>query len=263
MEKKKATFALIIFLVLVSIALFFLSKVSFFGPLNSVATFLTSPLQHSFYALFYKSTPDTLIILRKENADLRKQLVNQKKMVAQNSALLDQFKTDRSENITLLPAYVIGAPGFFPGVSPPEMLILDKGRKNGVEVGQIVVVNDNLVGKIVRVSYSQSVVSLLLQQNFSFTAKTIDSEAVGIVTGDGNMDLTLKNVMVSQRLKKGDIVVTKGDIDASGKGYLPDLVVGKIVAVDRKPSELFQTAKIKSLVDIGDISEVFIVPFRP
>ncbi|HZJ18567.1 MAG TPA: rod shape-determining protein MreC, partial [Patescibacteria group bacterium] len=69
----------------------------------------------------------------------------------------------------------------------------------------------------------------------------------------------LDNVLLSENLKKGDIILTKGDIDQEENGYPPDLIIGKIISVDKSPSALFQKADVVSLVDLSKLTTVFII----
>ncbi len=120
-----------------------------------------------------------------------------------------------------------------------------------------------LVGKIVTTSEYLSKVQLTTNIASSFTVKTLPfkketPEALGIVRGIGNGELLLDNVLLSDMLTIGDMVVTKGDISEKGIGYPANLVVGKIVSVDKKSSELFQSARIRNLIDFSKLSVVFL-----
>ncbi len=172
-------------------------------------------------------------------------------------ALRDQFETTSVKTGVLLPARVIGFVGFLPGISRPTEIVLDKGKVDGVRVGQAVIIKDNLAGKIEKVTDRRSQVALLTKNGWSFTGKTTKTNAQGLVVVDGG-DIFLRNVVLSDELKKKDLVVTKGDQKINGVGFPPDLVVGEIVSVDKKASALFQTARVRSLVDITGISTVFI-----
>ena len=172
-------------------------------------------------------------------------------------ALRDQFETTSVAAGELLPARVIGFMGFLPGVSRPTEIVLDKGTVDGVRVGQAVIIKDNLAGKIEKVTGRRSQVALLTKSGWSFTGKTTKTNAQGLLVVDGG-DIFLRNVVLSDELKKKDLVLTKGDQAISGVGFPPDLVVGEIVSVDKKASALFQTARVRSLVDITGISTVFI-----
>ena len=65
--------------------------------------------------------------------------------------------------------------------------------------------------------------------------------------------------MLSDSLKKDDLVLTKGDVNAQNVGFPPDLTVGKIASVSKNPSDLFQKAEIQPLVDLSNLEKVFVV----
>jgi rod shape-determining protein MreC len=197
--------------------------------------------------------------LEEINLDLSKKLVDQKKILEDNKALRDQFTTTSINNKNLIAANIVGSPSFIPGVTMPENYILDKGEKDGIKTGQFVIYKDNLVGKIVQASKNFSKVDLLTNQNFSVTAQTVFSNATGIVKGQGGGEIILDNVVLSQSLNKDDLVATKGDLDVRGAGILPNLILGKIISVNKNPSSLFQSAKIKTQLDFIHLSTVFIV----
>ena len=71
--------------------------------------------------------------------------------------------------------------------------------------------------------------------------------------------MTLDNVLLSENIKVGDIVTTKGDITLKRIGYPPDLIVGKIMSVDKNPSSLFQKARVESFVNLNKLYMVFIL----
>ena len=120
------------------------------------------------------------------------------------------------------------------------------------------VLKDNLVGKIAKTSDFFSQVILVTNPSSQFAAKTIQG-VLGVVKGEGNQDMILDNVLLSDSLEKGNFVVTTGDLALDGSGIPPNLVVGKITSVDKNPSSLFQQGKLESLIDFSKISEVFVV----
>jgi len=104
-----------------------------------------------------------------------------------------------------------------------------------------------------------SVVDLLNHKGFSFTAKTTATHALGIMQGTGTETIVLNNVLLSDTLQKGDIVVTKGDINSDGLGFPPDLIIGKIISINKKASALFQSAEVERLVDVTRLEMVFVM----
>ena len=262
LKRGNITSYFVIFLIF-SIALFGISKTGVLNPLTSLFQGIFSPLQEGIYNSFSKivnlgQSPD-IKLLRQENIYLSQKIVNQNNILQDNKALRDQFETLNLRSANLIPAQVVVAPGFLPGISIPETLIIGKGVADGVKIGQAVVYKDNLVGQISKTSSFVSVVNLVSNSSFSFTAKTLKTQSLGVIKGQGGGQLILDNVLLSETLEKGDLVLTKGDVSENGTGIPQDLVVGSISSVNKNPSELFQKAEIKSFLDFTNLSEVFII----
>jgi cell shape-determining protein MreC len=55
------------------------------------------------------------------------------------------------------------------------------------------------------------------------------------------------------------LVLTNGDVGLNGSGFPPDLIVGKITSIEKKPSALFQKAEVESFLDFSKITAVFVI----
>jgi rod shape-determining protein MreC len=212
---------------------------------------VTLPIQKTVFSAFGQgqaTAPDSQ--LRVENVKLQLLIAKQKDLEKENDALRDQFKTTTPSAKQLVPAQVIGGKS--------DEVILDKGSADGIKINSLLIIKDNVIGRIVKVSVYRSVGELLTKDNTSFTAKTAKTSALGIIQGKGET-LVLSNVVLADKLEKNDIVVTKGDIDQNGGGFPPDLVVGKIVSVNKKDSELFQSAEVEPLVNFRRTETVFVM----
>ena len=185
------------------------------------------------------------------------QKLQQEQIDLEMKALRDQFAVIYPRSQNLLPAKVIGMPSFIPGVSTPEYLILDKGESDGVKIGQAVVLFGNLVGKIDKAALGTSRVILVLNKNMSFTGK-LENGAIGVVKGVGDT-IEIGNILLSEDVKKDALILTRGDQNLEELGIPPDLIVGKTLTVEKNPSDLFQKARIKSLVDFTKLNMVFVV----
>ncbi len=263
MHKKANPFITFFVFLFLTLAILVFAKTPLFKPLGEALGFIIAPFEKLVFKTFNPNNlnfySDEFKKLKEENLNLKKLLVDQKGLMAQNKALNDQFLIVSLKSQNELPANIIGAPSFIPGFSPPDSLILDKGEKDRVEKGQAVIVKDNLIGKIANVSKNFSTVELLTSKPSLLTVKTMETSALGIIKGDGGENLILDNVLLSEKLKVGDLVLTKGDQDINGKGIPPGLIVGEISSVDKKPSSLFQSAKVKGLIRTGALSTVFII----
>lgn len=253
--RKRETFFLTFFLFLfLSVFVFVLGRTNILSETESLLASLGRPLQNVVSSVF--SFPKTffenadLQELQEENTSLRKKLIDQEAIQRENSALKDQFQTSFPKSTTLMPSQIIGS---------TEYLVIDKGKKDGVSIGLAVVVKDVVVGKITKVAPHLSVVTKVTDTSSSFTALVSPSLALGIVKGEGDSEMELQNVLLSEQIAIGDTVVTKGNVDKDGIGYPANLIVGKITSIDKKPSSLFQTAKIKSSLDFSRLATVFIV----
>lgn len=254
--------AFFVFLIL-SFLFLGLSKVGILNPVSSVFQKIIVPFQSATYIVFNSVTLLGTNVKQKkletENLRLTSMLSDQKKLERENSALSDQFQVSSPNSNTLLSANIVGAPSFIPGVSTPETFIIDKGIQDGVKIGEAAVYKNNLLGKITESNDSLSEVTLVTNSSMSFTAKTSSSEVLGVIKGQGGGDMILDNVLLSDNLKPLDLVLTNGDTSLNGSGYPPNLVVGKIVSVDKKASSLFQRAEVSSFIDFSKITTVFII----
>lgn len=257
MQRKRSIWPVFLVVILIASIILFLSasgKLKFLSflekPVSAVQSFSYNLLQRVTGA-----ESQRIKELENERLELLSRVADFEKLKKENAALSDQFQTSHPQSVRLLPAKVIGAPGFVPGVSVPNFLILDKGAKDNVKVGLAVVIKNNLVGIISKVSENLSRVDILNNSNLSFTAKT-ENAAYGVVKGGDT--LTIDNILLSENVAKEELVLTKGDLENNGIGIPADLIVGKIASVEKHPSDLFQKAEIRSFIDFRKLSTVFV-----
>lgn len=266
MQKSRGFTVFFIVFLLLSILVFFLSKAGFLRPVESLMQGISAPFQAIAYG-FYSNvvnfgSKNEATELKNQNLVLTKKIIDQNRLIADNKALRDQFQTQSIRSQNLIPADVVGAPGFIPGVSFPEVFVIDRGQADGLNVGDAVLVKDNLIGKISKTTQFTSSIILISNSSLSFTAKTLSTNALGVIKGQGGGEMILDNVLLSDKLQKGDTVITRGDVNEEGAGFVPDLIVGKISSISKNPSDLFQKAEIKTLLDFTKINMVFVLSLR-
>lgn len=219
------------------------------------------PLQNGMVSLFEtakgKLTKEEA--LRLEIAQLRSQLVEQRELEKEIQALRDQFAVTTPPSKNLIPAKIVGLMSFLPGLTLPDQLIIDKGEKDGVKKGCMVVYKNTLLGRVTKTSPHLSVVDLTFKKGFSITAQTSQTGALGVVRGLGDGEIILDTVVLSDTLKKGDYVLTKGSMQEDGTGSPPGLIIGTILSLDKKPSALFQTARLLRPLDVTRLSTIFVI----
>ena len=223
-----------------------------FGGVAGFFEQMTIPLQRMTFGIFHQNNNlSSEEKLKAENAKLLTLLAKQNELEKENKALHDQFETSNPAPTKLLSATIVG--------TNDDQIIIDKGASDALKIGEIIVYKDNLVGKIVNVSQHLSIVNLVTRDDTVFTAKSAKTDTLGVVKGTGGETILFGNVVLSDKLEKDDLVVTKGDLDSKGQGYPPGLIVGKIISVNKKASNLFQQADVKSLVNFSKLNTVFVM----
>lgn len=259
MQRRRKTLLVSLPFLLTALAVVVLGKTPVIASVfEQFAQRIVAPIGSTFLRLTRLSNreADTQRTLRQENERLSQKLVDEALLERENRALKDQFQTTAVRAEKLLPATVLAMPRFVPGVTQPTTLTLDKGEREGVRVGQGVVVRDVLVGKVSKTSRLLSEVTLVVNPQFSLAARTLATGTLGVVraTAEG---VIFGNVLLSDELFENDTVVTLGE--GEGTTLLPpNLVVGTITSVERKPSALFQSAKIKSPIALQKLDIVFV-----
>jgi rod shape-determining protein MreC len=135
---------------------------------------------------------------------------------------------------------------------------IDKGSSDGVEVGQPVINEEALIGRVTTVFRGAAQVTLLTDTTSSVQARAGRRAIFGQVepVGAGNPnDLLLKFTPPSARLNPGDRVVTRGtvsDTDRLRSLYPPGLPIGVITRIDHENTDteevhLRPTANMRSL----------------
>ena len=141
-------------------------------------------------------------------------------------------------------------------------LTIDKGSKNGVNIGDAVITNQGLIGKITRVSNFSSTVKLLtsdeINNKISIKITSDDKKQYGLLVGyDINSNAyKIEGITDSNKIKKGDMVTTTGltDYFPSGIliGYVSNIVkdeydLNSIIEVT--PSVLFDDTSIVTILN--------------
>lgn len=238
-------FFLFILLLLLSGFLFFLDKKGWLKPVRSLAEKPILAIEKQIYSLKFVICPSP------ELTELRVEL--QKLVVDQN--VLSSCLEENSQMRRLLGAPLPAKWKFLPAkvIGLSEQMRLDKGEKDKVMSGMMVVSENILVGKIVFVGQDYSLVQLPITSGVKIPVVVKPSLARGLLIGQYGGSLILDQVLQEEEIKKGDIVTTSGD------GWLPDLVIGQINEVLPKSAEIFQKAQVKPLANYDELRIVFIV----
>ncbi|MFJ7727101.1 rod shape-determining protein MreC [Neobacillus sp. NPDC097160] len=198
-----------------------------------------------------------------ENKELKSRIENLASLEAQVQGLKQENKELRDvldEKKTLrdfepLPATVIGR-------NPDrwhEMIIIDKGKLQGVKKNMAVVTASGLIGKVKNVTQFSSTVQLLSSMDPKNRISAIvqgETKVYGLVEGYDKEKklLMVKAIPSGAKIEKDQTVITSG----LGGIFPEGLMIGKVVEVKQDQYGLNQTALVKPGADFYDIKNVII-----
>jgi rod shape-determining protein MreC len=230
-------------------------------PLVSVQQWLSS----RYLAIVeFVTVPRDVATLRQRNLELESKVASLETQIVQLQqqlseaqvlyALLD-FAKNRPQN-TYIAAAVIGRDP----VPFLRYVQIDKGSDDGIKRGMPVVNEQGLIGRVDAVTAGAARVQLITDSgssvNVRLSATQTDVMLVGSVTGELSLDMIPQNITV----KPGDLVLTSG----LGGVYPSDLVVGQIVSVRKRETDLFQTASVQPAANLPNLHAVLVVTnFHP
>lgn len=243
------------------------------GNLNSALNFLRDPMAFAMsWTSFGTDTvvdaltgPRDVQAVRAENealrariAELERELEEQREMQGEYQILLDLFNRSReTPNFGRQAASVIGH-----DTNPAiRSIIIDKGSADGIQVGMPAESARGLVGQVFRTTASSAQIILITDNASSIPARLGSSRATGNLIGGGpGGSLVMEWIDLKYQIEVGEVVLTSG---LAGK--IPqDVVIGRVIEVDRSEAELFQRVVVQSAVDFEALEIVFVITdFEP
>ncbi|NCF66036.1 MAG: rod shape-determining protein MreC [Chloroflexi bacterium] len=194
---------------------------------------------------------DRIDTLERENEELRE-------IEGEYQLLLDLFNRARqAPDYQRLTASVIGQDSN----QAVRSIIVDKGSADGVRVGMPVESSRGLVGQVFRTTPNSSQAVIISDSSSAVPARLGNSRATGILRGGGvGGSLTIDWIDLKHQLQVGEVVLTSG----LGGRFPQDLVIGRVIEVDRREAELFQRAIVQPAVDFDSLEVLFVVTdFEP
>jgi len=147
-------------------------------------------------------------------------------------------------------AQVIGSSGS----AQSRSIYIDKGSSDGVKPDMAVITADGIVGKVLRVFNSTSLVLLIDDQSSGVGALLAKSRLQGVLRGTPAGELRLENVTNDQAVQPGETVVTSGGDRIFPKG----LPVGSVSKASQG-KETFLDIRVKPATNLGKLEEVLVI----
>ena len=227
-------------------------------PAQDGVTTLVAPVGRFFGGLGdVADSRDKLDALRKENAELRRQL-RESELSATRSDELQKLKLLSGQGgFTVMPATVTG---LGPAIGFEWTVTVDAGRRDGVQADQTVVDADGLVGRVKEVGDRSSTVVLAVDPGSAVGVRVAGGNALGVAAGNGLGPLTYTPLDPATRVKVGDRLVTG---PYGGSTYVAGLPVGEVTAVSGDPGAPAREATVTPYVSFARLDLVGVVLSAP
>jgi rod shape-determining protein MreC len=120
-------------------------------------------------------------------------------------------------------------------------VILNKGKSNGVYVGQTVIDADGIMGQVISVNLLTSRVLLLTDFRSAIPVQDVRSDAKGILVGRGRLaKLLLKDIPGTMDIRVNDLLVTSG----LGGHFPPGYPVGIVSSINSNATTQFASIQV-------------------
>lgn len=189
--------------------------------------------------------------LREETQELETRLRELEEVRRENQRLKTLLDLREKQPFDVTPAVVVGkdATNWFHSV------LIDRGSHHGVARHMVVIASGGLVGQAVDVAPSSARVQLITDPVSSVGVLLQDSRATGLLVGAQSGRLRIRYLPIRAEVRAGEPVITSG----LGGVYPKGVLVGKVVAVDKRSGALFQEAIVEPSVDFSRLEEVLVV----
>lgn len=141
-----------------------------------------------------------------------------------------------------------------------EIITLNKGSNQGVEINMAVITSEGFIGKVQFVSPFTSTVQLLSAPDRTNRISAViqgKDKTFGIIEDydENRKSLIFKRILYDADVKEKDIVISSG----SGGVFPSGLLIGEVTEVVPDEYGLTKTAYVKPSADLNDIDHVIIV----
>ena len=147
-------------------------------------------------------------------------------------------------------AQVIGSSGS----EQSRSVYIDKGTREGIKPDMAVITADGVVGKVLRVFHSTSLVLLIDDQSSGVGALLEKSRVQGVLKGTPSGEVILEKVTSDELVQAGEPVLTSGGDRIFPKG----LRVGTVSKIS-SGADLFLNIRVKPAANLSKLEEVLVV----
>jgi len=189
--------------------------------------------------------------MRSEIHDLRFEVARLREYEHQNLELRNMLQMEKDAELSGVIANVVG----YDATSWIQSITVDRGSKQGVEIGQAVIHPEGLVGQVIAVSPTTAKVLLITDNASGVDALIQRNRLRGVVSGSYPKGCQLQYVSKEEEVREGDRLITSGMDGLFPKG----IPIGLVTSVQRQSWELFHEVKVEPNVSFKRLETVYVV----
>lgn len=271
---KNIIITLLVVIVVVAVVSFTAAKRSVEGKTNVFQSIVNDTVAVvdkglSYPVTFVRNSVDSvnrLINTYNENEQLKEKIDSYDELATQNRNYqkeIEQLQQELDLNATLIDYETVTANVITRSPDTwQDILVIDRGSKDGVEPNMAVMSQKGLIGRIIEVNAASSKVELLTSSNqnsnhFPVKITSESGDAFGLLKSydEKEQAFIVTQLTGNTELKEGDVVQTSG----LGGNSPANLVVGTVVKTKPDKFGLDREAYIKPYAQMYDISVVTVV----
>jgi len=128
-----------------------------------------------------------------------------------------------------------------------HLLVLDKGARDGVYVGQPMLGAEGLLGQITMVGERSSRAILISDASHAVPVQVMRNGVRALAEGTGSIEeLLIRHLAATTDIEVGDVLVTSG----LGGRFPPNYPVAKVVDINLRPEAAFASVRAKPLASL-------------
>lgn len=258
--------------IVIIVAILLLIFLHITGILSPLENLITRPFNNfaSFFHSFslkvnkeFSSSPKQKILeeeLEEMKSKYKQALAEQAKceqVYRENKELQDYLDFDVQHDYNHVMAEVSSKDNFLVAGKNEFNVYLNKGIKDGLEIGMAVINKDGVVvGKIINVNKESSQACLTTNSDCKLAAAIIgETETSGIVSGNLGLTISMDYIPQNQNINEGDLVISSG----LENNIPPGLLIGTVSRVDKKNNEIWQKAILEPLYIPDELRLVLVI----
>lgn len=266
---KKINFKKYTKIVLIIVLIIILYLFGVLSPIERVFTKVINPVSGFFYSLSSKlrltyneqtskiDLWETIRGLEERNSVLVEENARLKSAEDENKILRGYLNFFDEKKYKHVMANVISHGNISDLNNRTEVIVIDKGKTDGLYPGLIILNSGGVVvGKIFEVKEGISKVYLVNSSKCKIAATILaEDKTSGIAEGELGLTVEMRLIPQDRDIKINDLVITSGLEEAIPRG----LAIGYVMEVEKENNELWQTARLSSMIDDNELTTVSVL----